>query len=44
MSPLVFAAAITAVVIFGGSAVGTKMAVSGMVAVDVALLMYKERL
>ncbi len=38
MTPGVLAAALVAVVIFGGSAVGTKMAVAGFQPVDVALL------
>ena len=38
MSFAVFAAALLAVVIFGGSAVATKAAVSGIVAVDVAIM------
>lgn len=38
MTPGVLAAALAAVIIFGGSAVGTKLAVSGFQPVDVALL------
>lgn len=38
MSWMVFAAALLAVVIFGGSAVATKAAVSGIAAVDVAIM------
>jgi drug/metabolite transporter (DMT)-like permease len=38
MTPGVLAAALVAVIIFGGSAVGTKMAVAGFHPVDVALL------
>ncbi len=38
MSVSVFLAAIIAVVIFGGSAIGTKLAVSGIAAIDVAIL------
>ncbi len=34
----VFVAAMTAVIIFGGSAIGTKLAVSGISAIDVAIL------
>ena len=38
MSAAVFFAAISAVIIFGGSAIATKIAVSGIAAIDVAIL------